>query len=58
VSEPADDPEPQPPERPLASDCCDSGCERCVFDIYDEEMAGYRVRLAQWRRRHGITPAS
>jgi len=45
------DPEPVAPERPLASDCCDGGCDRCVFDIYEEELADYRVRLEEWRRR-------
>lgn len=47
----ADDPEPQAPEKPLASDCCDSGCERCVFDIYADELADYERRFAAWSAR-------
>jgi len=46
-----DDPMPQPPEKPLASDCCDGGCDRCVFDIYEEERVAYRLRLDDWRAR-------
>lgn len=46
------DPRPLPPEPPLPSDCCDSGCDRCVHDVYGEELADYRERLARWRERH------
>ena len=31
------DPRPIPPEPPLPSDCCESGCAVCVFDLYTEE---------------------
>jgi len=33
-----DDPRPLPPEPPLPSDCCDSGCAPCVNDTYSEEL--------------------
>jgi hypothetical protein len=46
------DPRPLPPEKPLPGDCCDSGCERCVLDLYADELALYRERLAQWRERN------
>ena len=39
------DPRPQPPERPLPSDCCDSGCAVCVHDLYAEELIAYRQAL-------------
>ena len=29
---PDHDPRPLPPEAPLPSDCCDSGCDPCVHD--------------------------
>ena len=38
---------PPRPEPPLASDCCGSGCLRCVNDIYAEE-------LAEWERTYGV----
>lgn len=46
------DPRPRPPEPPLPSDCCDSGCAVCVHDLYAEELADYRARLAAWMQRH------
>lgn len=30
-----------PPEKPLPGDCCGSGCVRCVWDIYYEELDEY-----------------
>jgi len=32
-------------------DCCDSGCEVCVFDAYADALAEYEEKLAQWLRR-------
>lgn len=46
------DPRPQPPERPLPSDCCDSGCAVCVHDLYAEEVIAHRQALAAWMLRH------
>ncbi len=30
------------PEKPLPTDCCGSGCERCVYDIYVEQLKQYK----------------
>ncbi|KAL1567931.1 hypothetical protein AAHA92_03350 [Salvia divinorum] len=30
-----------PPEKPLPGDCCGSGCVRCVWDVYYEELEEY-----------------
>ncbi|VWB83064.1 oxidoreductase [Burkholderia latens] len=49
---PLDDPRPTPPEQPELEDCCNSGCSPCVFDLYDEALARYRVELAEWEARH------
>lgn len=49
---PIRDPKPTPPERPLPSDCCDSGCDPCVHDSYAEELDEYRKELAAWLQRH------
>lgn len=32
---------PPPPEKPLPGDCCGSGCARCVWDVYYEELEEY-----------------
>ena len=45
------DPPPTPPEKPLPSDCCDSGCDPCVMDVYADELAQYQQALADWQAR-------
>ncbi|WP_460902173.1 oxidoreductase-like domain-containing protein [Paraburkholderia jirisanensis] len=42
-----------PPTPPAADDCCRSGCDPCVFDLYNDELEGYRSALAEWEARHG-----
>lgn len=37
---------PEPPVRPLDSECCGNGCSPCVFDIYDEEMLEWQKLCA------------
>lgn len=32
-------------------DCCDSGCARCVLDIYEDELEHYQTALAAWEAR-------
>lgn len=32
---------PPPPEKPEPGDCCGSGCVRCVWDMYYEELEAY-----------------
>lgn len=51
------DPRPRPPEKPLPGDCCDSGCESCVFTVYAEELEEYERELAAWKLRHPDEPA-
>jgi Oxidoreductase-like protein, N-terminal len=36
----------EPPEKPLPGDCCGSGCVRCVWDVYYEELEAYNKSLA------------
>ena len=52
-----DDPPPAPPVRPDREDCCHGGCDRCVFDLYDEACAKYEAALRVWEeRRRAKTP--
>jgi hypothetical protein len=46
-------PRPAPPVQPALEDCCRSGCTPCIFDLYEDDMARYRIRLAAWEARHG-----
>ncbi|MFC0692464.1 oxidoreductase-like domain-containing protein [Paraburkholderia humisilvae] len=47
------DPPPVPPTRPSPDDCCRSGCDPCVFDLYNEALERYDAALAEWETRHG-----
>ncbi|WP_211612296.1 oxidoreductase-like domain-containing protein [Paraburkholderia haematera] len=48
---PKDDPQPVPPVQPELEDCCHSGCNPCVFDLYDDALERYRLALAEWQLR-------
>ncbi|KAF1872080.1 hypothetical protein Lal_00012301 [Lupinus albus] len=38
---------PPPPEKPDPGDCCGSGCVRCVWDIYYDELEEYdKIKIA------------
>ncbi|HXF67946.1 MAG TPA: oxidoreductase-like domain-containing protein [Burkholderiales bacterium] len=47
-----DDPPPQPPREPAPEECCQSGCDPCVFDRYYQALERYREALRQWHQRH------
>lgn len=38
---------PPKPEPPSNDDCCLSGCEFCVWDLYDEDMKEYQKSASQ-----------
>jgi hypothetical protein len=39
-----------PPEEPLRGDCCERGCDRCVFTVYYEAIDAWRRDIEQnWR---------
>ena len=42
---------PLPPREPEPGECCQSGCERCVYDIYWDAYARYEQALEVWERR-------
>ncbi|WP_109479560.1 oxidoreductase-like domain-containing protein [Paraburkholderia sp. C35] len=46
------DPRPIAPTPPEPGDCCQSGCDPCVFDMYTDELTRYREELAAWEARH------
>jgi hypothetical protein len=45
------DPPPVPPVRPPNEDCCNSGCNPCVFDLYEEALERYRAEYRAWVER-------
>lgn len=48
----AEDPPPQPPEPPGENECCESGCEACVWTVYQEAKLAYERAYADWLLRH------
>ncbi|MGQ5522075.1 oxidoreductase-like domain-containing protein [Chitinimonas sp. PSY-7] len=46
-----DDPRPVAPIAPSPNECCNSGCDPCIFDFYSEELQEYRLKLAEWELR-------
>ncbi|MBV9361569.1 MAG: hypothetical protein JO292_09255 [Betaproteobacteria bacterium] len=41
---------PEPPEEPLPEECCQRGCERCVFIVYYEAVEAWASDIEQrWR---------
>jgi len=36
---------PEPPEEPLPGDCCERGCNRCVFTVYYEAIDDWRQEI-------------
>lgn len=50
-SDESDDPRPVPPVRPEAEDCCNGGCDRCVFDLYQDALERYEAELRAWLQR-------
>jgi Oxidoreductase-like protein, N-terminal len=51
------DPQPEPPREPALDECCGTGCDPCVFDVYADALSCYRTALAAWklRRRDGAS---
>jgi fucose permease len=46
-----DDPRPIAPTPPEPGECCNSGCDPCVFDRYGEALDRYRAALKAWEGR-------
>ena len=44
---------PAPPRAPEPGECCQSGCEVCVYDLYWDALTRYEEQLAAWERGRG-----
>ena len=47
------DDRPLPPRAPEQGECCQSGCERCVYDVYWDAYSAYEEALKAWEARQG-----
>lgn len=45
------DPKPEPPTPPEKWECCQSGCEPCIYDIYWSNLERYEEALRAWEAR-------
>lgn len=55
---PIADERPAPPLPPDLEDCCRSGCEPCIFDLFDQAMERYRAELDAWEQRQAPSSRS
>lgn len=46
-------PLPPRPEPPDPADCCGSGCVRCIFDLYDDQLRAWRQAVAEIEAARG-----
>lgn len=46
---------PQPPREPDPLECCGSGCDPCVYDLYWDALARYEKALLAWEAGRGST---
>ena len=46
------DPKPEKPSVPESWECCQSGCDPCVYDRYWEALTNYEIALQAWELRH------
>jgi hypothetical protein len=51
---PVHDPKPEPPAEPEPWECCQNGCEPCIYDRYWEALTHYEERLKAWELRQEI----
>ena len=47
----SEDPKPQPPQAPEPWECCQSGCDPCVYDLYWKALERYEAELSAWQAR-------
>ncbi|MBX3663589.1 MAG: hypothetical protein KF804_14145 [Burkholderiales bacterium] len=54
----AQDPRPQKPPEPEPWECCQSGCDPCVYDRYWEALTNYEEALRLWEARQSAAGKS
>ncbi|GJM04098.1 MAG: hypothetical protein DHS20C09_00890 [marine bacterium B5-7] len=45
---------PDKPDRPSPPECCDSGCENCVFVYYEEALKRWEAEVEEIKKAAGV----
>jgi hypothetical protein len=48
------DRKPEPPLEPETWECCQNGCDPCVYDRYWQALEIYEQAMQAWQARHRI----
>jgi hypothetical protein len=56
MTEASSDEKPQPPTAPEPWECCQSGCDPCVYDLYWQALERYETMLRAWEARQKPQP--
>jgi hypothetical protein len=49
---------PVEPQPPADNECCGSGCDPCVWDLYALEREKYRAAMRDWQARQAAAGAA
>jgi len=41
-------PKPEPPREPEPAECCQSGCDPCVYDRYWDAVEKFEQAMLEW----------
>jgi len=44
-------PAPVAPKPPIPGECCERGCEMCMWDYYHQAQRRYEAAYADWRQQ-------
>jgi Oxidoreductase-like protein, N-terminal len=42
---------PIPPVEPRPEQCCRTGCDPCIYDLYMDELERYELAREAWEKR-------
>lgn len=43
---------PPPPQKPLPGECCERGCERCVYVYYEEALQRWEEKVNKLKQEY------
>jgi len=49
---------PDKPDKPIPSECCDSGCENCVFVYYEKALKRWEAEVEKIKMAERLSDSS